>query len=316
MKSVSNLRRRAIVVACVFGTSLSCVFASENVPHAPYAQWADVPDKGQLLVRLTYQESEAYHFWAGNKRFSNDFIDGGEHYGIDINQGYFTFQYGISEKWAADLSFGGTTVGWRYFANGETPGAVRSTTGLMDTSFGVRYQIFREWQSEPHGWIPTLTFRAGAVLPGTYNQDIPFAPGDRSTGIEPELLARKHFLWTGFGGWADALFRWNHTSSNDHYIVAVGLFQQIKNWELDAGYRHLGTVTGNSIQFDPATKNINYPRDVRENRDSIEAGFQYNTPWHGMKVGFQSSTVFDGSNTDKKFWVGGFVEMPFGLLKK
>lgn len=316
MKSVSEFRRRAIVVACVFGASLGCAYASENVPHAPYAQWADVPDPGQLLVRLTYQESEAYHFWAGNKRHAVDFLDDGEHYGIDINQGYVTLQYGLSQKWAADLSFGGTTVGWRYFANGETPGAVRSTTGLMDTAFGVRYQIFREWQSSPHGWTPTLTFRAGAVLPGTYNQDIPFAPGDRSTGIEPELLARKHFGWAGFGAWADALFRWNHTSANDHYIVAIGLFQQIKNWELDAGFRHLGTVSGKDIQFDPATQNIVYPREVRENRDSIEAGFEYHTPWHGMKVGFQSSTVFDGSNTDKKFWVGGFIEMPFGLLKK
>jgi hypothetical protein len=311
----ADSRCRFIAGVFVLAGVLVRVQASENAPHAPYAEWADVPDCGQLVTRLTYQESEAYHFWAGSTRHSVDFIADGEHYGIDINQGYVSLQYGITEKWAADLAFGYTTVGWRYFANGATPGTVRSTTGLMDTALGVRYQIFKEGEA-PKKWIPTLTFRAGAVLPGTYDQNIPFAPGDRSTGIEPELLARKHFGWTGLGAYADGLFRWNHTTANDHWIVSFGLFQQIKNWELDAGYRHLGTVNGKSIQFDPATQDIVYPREVRENQDSIEAGFNYRTPWHGLKLGFQSRTVFDGANTDKKFWLGGFVEMPFGLVKK
>jgi hypothetical protein len=314
MKSISSVSRLQVIILAL-AAGLVRAYAGENVPHAPYAQWADVPDYGQLVVRLTYQESEAYHFWTANRRFPVDFSLDGEHYGIDINQGYVSLQYGLSEKWAADIAFGYTTVGWRYFANGSAPGTVRSTSGLMDTAFGVRYQIFKESEA-PHDWIPTLTFRAGAVLPGTYNQDIPFAPGDRSTGVEPELLARKHFGWTGLGGYADGLFRWNHTTANDHYIVSFGLFQQIKNWELDAGYRHLGSINGKSIQFDPATHDIVYPRDIRENQDSIEAGFDYRTPWHSLRVGFQSRTVFDGANTDKKFWLGAFVEMPFGLVKK
>ncbi len=314
MKSIFANSRCHFVAGAVLLTA-GLVQASENVPHTPYAEWANVPDPGQLVTRLTYQESEAYHFWAGSTRHAVDISMDGEHYGIDINQGYVSLQYGINEKWAADLAVGYTTVGWRYFANGGAPGTVRSTTGLMDTALGVRYQIFKEGEA-PHDWIPTLTFRAGAVLPGTYDQDIPFAPGDRSTGIEPELLARKHFGWTGLGAYADGLFRWNHTVGNDHYIVSFGLFQQIGNWELDAGYRRLGTVSGQNIQFDSATQKIFYPREVRENQDSIEAGFDYRTGWRGLRVGFQSRTVFDGANTDKKFWLGGFVEMPFGLVKK
>ena len=316
MKSLlADSRCRVIAGAAILAASLTPLHASENAPHAPYAQWADVPDPGQLVTRLTYQESESYHFWAGNTRHSVDFQEDGEHYGIDINQGYISLQYGLNEKWAADLAFGATTVGWRYFANGATPGTVRSTVGLMDTALGVRYQIFKEGETSRH-WTPTLTFRAGAILPGTYDQNIPFAPGDRSTGIEPELLARKHFGWTGLGAYADGLFRWNHTAANDHYIVSFGLFQQIKNWELDAGYRHLGTINGKSIQFNSTTHDIVYPREIRENQDSIEAGFDYRTGWHGLRVGFQSKTVFDGANTDKKFWIGGFLEMPFSLVKK
>jgi hypothetical protein len=314
MKFIQSCRR-LFAAAFISVVAVARVQAGENLAHEPFAQWADLPDYGQLIARLTYEESESYHFWAGNKRHLVDSVSAGEHYGIDINQGYLSLQYGISEKWATDLSIGYTTVGWRYFRNGTSPGNVRSTTGLMDVPFGLRYQIFKESEAN-NPWTPTLTFRAGAVLPGSYNQHIAFAPGDRSTAIEPELLARKHFGWAGLGAYGDALFRWNHTTANGHYIVSFGLFQQIKDWELDAGYRHLGSINGKSIRFDSTTQDIHYPRDLRENQDSIEAGFDYRTPWRGIRLGFQSHTVFDGSNTDKKFWIGGFFEIPFGLVKK
>lgn len=306
-----------VLLATITLSQTLTLHATENVPHAPFAQWAEVPQEGQLLTRLTYQESEAYYIWAGNTRYSVTTHAEGERYGIDMNQGYLSLQYGLTEKWAADLAIGYTTVGWRYFGNynGEagTPGEVRSTTGLMDTSFGVRYQIMKE--GEECKWSPTLTFRAGAVLPGTFDKDFPFAPGTRSTAIEPELLARKHFGWEGFGAYSDTLFRWNHTSGNDCYIASFGFFQQIQRWELDAGYRHLGSINGGDIQFDPVTHDIIYPRAVRENQDSIEAGFDYTTLKRQIKLGFYSRTVFDGANTDKKFWIGGFVEVPFTVKK-
>ena len=288
--------------------------ATENVPHAPFAEWAAVPERGQLIVGLVYQESEAYRIWAGHDMHKVDWIRDGEHYGIDINQGYVAAQYGLTEKWAADFAIGYTTVGWRYFSNFATNGASQSANGLMDFAFGVRYQIFREGTGDC-SWTPTLTFRAGAVLPGAFEEDFPFAPGTRSAAIEPELLLRKHFGWSGLGFYADNLFRWNRTTGNDLYIVSAGFFQKIQRWELNVGYRHLGTVTGGSIVFDPATRLITYPRGVRENNDSFEAGFNYTTPKRHTRLGFYSRTVFDGSNTDRKFWVGGFVEMPFNLLK-
>jgi hypothetical protein len=283
--------------------------ASENAPHAPFAEWANVPDSGDFVVRLTYQESEAYYFWAGPTRYKVDLRENGEHYGIDINQGYFTLQYGLNDRWAADLSFGYTTSGWRFFSSDSRP---QSTTGLMDFGVGVRYQILKEDKYECP-WLPTLTFRAGAVLPGAYDENFPFAPGDRSTGVEPELLARKHFGWPGLGAYADGLFRWNHTAANDHYIVSAGFFQQIQRWELNAGYRRLGSVAGDDIQFNPSTRQLIYPRAPRENQDSIEAGFSYTARRWQTKMGFYSRTVLTGTNSDKKFWVGGYVEIPFAL---
>ena len=258
------------------------------------------------------EESEAYHVWANDVSHNVTWHAGGESYGIDINQGYVALQYGLTERWAADLNIGATTAGWRYFDNGH----IQSTTGLMDASFGVRYQLFNEAQADSP-WIPTLTFRAGAVLPGDYDQNFAFAPGLRAAAIEPEVLARKHFGWPGLGAYADLLYRWNRTTGNDQYITAIGLFQQIKGWELDVGYRHLQTLSGSDIVYpvDPNTNgglDIIYPRDVREISDAIEAGFSYTTAKRRIRYGFHSRTVFDGNNTDRAFWVGGSIDIPFG----
>jgi hypothetical protein len=274
--------------------------------------WADVPDKGQFILGIVYEESEAYHIWAGRTYHNITVRDSGEDYGIDINQGYIALQYGITEKWAADVNVGYTTTGWRYF--NSTSGQVKSTTGLMDTSLGVRYQLVNEAQAE-QCWMPTLTLRVGAVLPGSYNQHFAFAPGNRSAAVEPELLFRKHFGWPGLGVYGDGLFRWNRTTHNDQYITSIGLFQQIKGWELDAGYRHLQSITGEDIVLND-DHTIVYPRDLREISDAIEYGFSYTSSKRHWRWAFNGRSVVDGSNTDAKFWVGASLDIPFGGSKE
>ena len=315
------------LVAFAAGASLPLALpqnasATENVPHAAFAEWAELPAPGQLVVGAFYDESESYHIWAnGGQRYNVDHQSNGEHYGIDINQGDFTFQYGISPKWALDLNVGATTAGWRTFSNDGIPGSIRKTTGLMDIAFGVRYQIFNEDDTNLPSWTPTLTFRAGAVLPGSYSQNMPFAPGIRSAAIEPEFLAKKHFGWQGLGSYGDALYRWNRTTGNDQAIFSLGLFQQIKGWELDAGYRHLQTLSGTDLWYDPGTQTLatsdgSYAfSGLRENNDSVEAGFSYTTSKRHIKYSFYTRTVFDGNNSDEKFWIGGGIEMPFQIFK-
>ncbi len=291
---------------------IQTTWASENVPHRPFALWADVPDSGQFVLGAVYEQSDAYEIWAHGQKHDVDDTANGGHNGIHINQGYLALQYGITEKWAADFNFGATAANWSFFDNGVS----QSTMGLMDWAFGVRYQIVNEAQAGSP-WLPTLTFRAGAVLPGSYNENFPFSPGLRSAAIEPELLLRKHFAWSGFGGYGDGLYRWNRTTGNDQYIIAVGLFQQLKQWELDVGWRHLQTISGSDIVYpvDPASNgglNIIYPRDPRENRDSIEAGVSYTTSKLHFRYGLQCNVVFDGNNTDEKFWFGFSADFPIG----
>ena len=287
------------------------VLASEDVPQAPFAYWAEVPAAGQFICGEVYEQSKSYTIYANGQQYDIKVRAGGENYGIDIRQGYLALQYGITERWAADLEIGGTTVGWRAFAPGNQ---IVSTIGMMDTSLGVRYQLANEAWDTNSPWMPTLTFRAGGVLPGTYSQTIAFAPGFRSAAIEPELLVRKHFGWPGLGVYGDALYRWNMTTENDNYIVAVGVFQQIRGWELDAGYRHLQTTSGGNIYFatNGALDSIVYPRDVREISESFQAGLSYTTSKLHWKYGFHTLIVVDGNNTDAKPWFGASLDIPIG----
>ena len=290
--------------------------ATENTPRPPFAQWADVPSLGQLVVGGYYEQSEAYYVWQGHQRQNITIhASDGEPYGIDIRQGYLTLDYGVTKELAADFDIGFASIGWRSFNPGA---AVEKTTGMMDFTLGVRYQLLQETTNS--SWPPTLTFRLAGIFPGTYNEDLAFTPGNHACGIEPSILFRKHLGWTGFGLWGDALFRWMSNPVGDQYAAAFGLFQQIKRWELDVGYRHLQAITGeNLVLIPPATgspppwDSIYYPRDVREISDAMDAGFSYITR-KNWRWSFHARKTFDGSNTDSKLWLGASVQMPFDHL--
>jgi len=126
-------------------------------------------------------------------------------------------------------------------------------------------------------------------VPGTYNQNFEFAPGFRSTAVEPELLARKHFGWPGLGAYFDGLFRWNRTTGNDQYMTTIGLFQQIRvgNWmSVTVTCRRYPGMTLCSIP----TRAFPIQGGVREITISIEAGFSYTTSKRHIRYGFETRT--------------------------
>lgn len=285
----------------------SVLYGSENAPRKPFGEWVDLPAKQEFTVRAWYQESEAYHIWDGNRSHSVTVEKQGEDYGIDRTQGVIAMEYGITERWAADLNVGYGTVGTRSF---NSAAGSESTTGLLDTTLGVRYQVVREGENVP-SWAPSVTFRAGAVLPGSYDREFPFAPGNRSAAIEPGLLFKKHLGWTGFSLVADTFYRWMRTSGDDQYMASVSFLQEIKRWRVNAGYRHFQQLSGYNLDFRGLGQPLTYSPQVREISDSIEAGFSYTTGKRNVKYGFHTRKTVDGSNTESAFWLGGYVEVPF-----
>ena len=89
----SGVRKRWMWLGALVGLATFTATASENVPHRPFAMWADVPARGQFVLGLVYEESEAYHVWTGGHQYHNVTVkSGGEEYGIDVNQGYLAMQ--------------------------------------------------------------------------------------------------------------------------------------------------------------------------------------------------------------------------------
>lgn len=309
-RSVSSVMHNAVflVTAMVVVGTTPGLRASENVPRKPFAEWVQLPTPRQFTVRLWYQEGEAYHIWDGERVHDITVDRGSDEYGIDLMQGIVAIEYGIAERWAADFNLGYGTVGTRSF---NPTGSSDSTSGLLDTSFGVRYQIFREGESS-RSWLPALTFRAGAVLPGSFDKRFPFAPGHKSAAIEPGLLMKKHFGWRGFGGYCDAFYRWMKTTGDDQYAVAAGLVQEIKGWTLNVGYRHFQQISGNNLDYRGLGGALEYSPEVREVSDAIEAGFSYTTPKRHIRYGFYTRKTVDGSNTDSTFLISGYIEIPIG----
>jgi len=190
-----------------------------------------------------------------------------------------------------------------------------STSGLLDTSLGVRYQLLTE-ERAADSWLPVVSFRASGILPGSFDKNFPFAPGQRSAAIEPALLMRKHFGWPGFGAYADVFYRWMKTTTQDQYAAAIGFYQDLKGWNLSAGYRHFQQIGGVDLRYEGVSEPLAYSPEVREISDAIEAGFSYTTSKRHWRWGFYARTTFDGSNTDSAFWVSGYLEIPFGGNKK
>lgn len=304
VSSGSGWGSAVLAAACVLSGPFDSA-GSETVPRKPFAEWAEVPAPGEFKLRIWYMEGEAYHVWYGRQRQNITIHKQGEDYGIDPMHGILAMEYGLTDRWAADLNLGYGTVGTRSF---NPQGRSEETTGLLDSNFGVRYQLSRE---SDQNWLPTVSFRAGAILPGTYDKNFPFAPGNHSVAIEPSLYARKHFGWTGFGAYGEAGYRWMRTSGDDQYAVAFGFFQEIQSWMLNAGWRHLQQISGYNLAPVPVGTPVHYSPQVREVSDAFEAGFSYTTLKRNWKWGFYTSKTFDGSNTDSRFMVSGYLEIPF-----
>lgn len=87
--------RLSAALAALACAPVVCVTAS--VPHAPLGQWASVPEHGQLVVGPTCQESGDCHFQAGDDMHKVDWRNEGEHYCMDINQGWLSLPYGLTK---------------------------------------------------------------------------------------------------------------------------------------------------------------------------------------------------------------------------
>lgn len=279
--------------------------AAENLPSKPFAQMVYLPDCGQWTITPWYQYTEFQKIWRGSHQ---EHVTVGDEHGFDQNDGMFLTEYSFKQDWAVDLLLGYTSLATRSF----TPdGQVQKTDGLMDVTFGLRWQVFNETNSSSP-FTPTLTLRAGGIVSGTYDDNFPFAPGNGSLGIEPSVLLAKSFGWPGLGMYGSLGYRVMRSGGKDQVFGTIGLSQRYKGFNFNAGARYQQNTSGDDI---PGPSNtLVYSVNVKEVNEMFEAGVGY-TDKGGRHYQFYLDKNFDGRNTGDKYVYGIYASFPFGGKK-
>jgi hypothetical protein len=292
--------------AAVAAISPLAVYGAENIPQKPFGQFALLPEENQWLFTPWYQYSDSQDVWRGSQHENIAFPD---HHGFDQNDGMLLVEYGIKKDWAADLNVGYTSLATRAFT--VPAGTVQNTSGLMDVTFGLRWQVINEYEADS-AWAPTLTLRAGGVYRGNYDHDFPYAPGNGSVGIEPQVMLVKHFGWEGFGMFGTLGYRNFRSGGNDQVFGTIGLNQSIKGFLFSVGYRHQQNTAGFDVGGTDNT--IIYSSKVREINQIINCGVGYTTErdWHFQ---FYLERNIDGRNTTDKETYGVYATFPVGGKK-
>jgi len=162
----------------------------------------------------------------------------------------------------------------------------------MDLSLGVRYQVFNETKCRLP-WLANvdLSSRGGiARLLQSANRFRARGPfcGNR-TGINIAQTFRLAGLEAmRMGCIAGIALR------NDQYIVSVGLFQQIKGWELELAIVICKRISGGGISFRSSNPGglVTHETPGKPTMPSMLVS-SYTTFKHRIRYAFESRTVFD-----------------------
>ena len=303
------MRTSLKLIACAVAVVPLTVAATENLPQLPVSQVAVLPKAGQFILTPWY----TYNYWkAYLKDGETVHVNVEKEDGFDQNNGMLSLQYGISEKWALDLTVGFCSAAARFFDPDNQP---HTTLGLMDTQFGVRYQVLKE---ERHSWKPNLTLRAGGIIQGTYDDSFPFAPGDGASGFEPSFSFTKQLFDFGLGVYGRGGWRFRNEDVPQTLFGSVGAIQNIRlggavpNVQMHFGYLHLQDMSGGDIGGTAKRGlDISYSQTVKEVIQGIEGGINC-TFSNGWLLQYYMEYTMDGRNTPLKAHYGLYLSIPFG----
>ncbi|MEM6821487.1 MAG: hypothetical protein AAF558_06060 [Verrucomicrobiota bacterium] len=207
-------------------------------------------------------------------------------------------EYGITEDLTADLTMG-------YVNSTIEQGRVRgkkTSDGLDDTLLGVRYRFIDEAKYEGI-WIPTMSVRLGAVLPGTYETALIHSPGEGAFGMSYSLLVGSYLekIEAGYYGDINFLLR---ESVPDLFNGRFGIYKVfLDNFSVFFGYQRVQSLSGSDLGQGTF-------RDLKEVVDLIEYGFTFTDP-DGRSYSIGASNVLDGKNTAESYSINASASFPF-----
>lgn len=215
------------------------------------------------------------------------------------------FDYGLLDDISLDLSLGYV----RAF------GSVPVNDGLMDTTLGIRFRVLDEfaWDSP---LVPSVAFRFGGIIAGTYEADganFPGLPGDGASGIEGEFAFGKLGLPLDLGLTANIGIRARDKGVPIEWHLRVGGFKSFYDCvTLSLAYDQWSATSGLDIGgpgFSPSRF-----RELREISKNVEAGIGYSDR-AGRYIGFYFVRTVGGRNTGIRDSFGFSISAPFALFE-
>lgn len=268
-----------------------------------HGQSAWLPAPLEVKTTPGFSFSTFDEFWMGDSKVDNP--PNGD--SLDQYTAYLSLEFGILERLAADA-----TVGYTWTDSDAFGGQV-SDDGLTDTSLGLRYRLIDEFTALSE-YAPTVSIRAGAVIAGTYDDNLPFSAGDGAHAFESSLLLGKIIGQTGFGGFGQIGYRVRENPVPDDVFGNVGVFKQFGPVNIAVGYRHVQAVSGLDIGgsgFNPALGRSHGFPALKEINQLVEAGLSF-TDNGGRNYQISAAKSVDGRNTGDKWLFGANITIPWG----
>ncbi len=280
--NIPSLRKLALLAA----TTLAAA-------HTASGQNVWLVEPGALVLTPGYTAQSFDTFYAGATKMSLP---------DDITQRTTTlrFDYGIAPRLALDASIGYTQVKF------TPPGASFKRSGRDDSRLGLTYAILAESME-----VPTVTFRAGAIIEGGYDVPTtvpPINPGDGASGFEASLAAGKA-LGGGFAVYGEIGYRNRNHGVPDDFFGSAGVAKRFGAFAISAGYRRTQSLSGGDIGGPGFGTRFGFP-GVKEVTQFGEVGLSFTDDGGRSYQLFGAKCFGDVRNTGQAGLVGFSVSLP------
>lgn len=285
-----------------------------------HAESAYLPLVDELVASASYTFETFDEFWVGSDHESLDSVGIDDDVNGEITQQTLTlsFEYGLSEALALDLSIGATRTDGLDVSSNASPATLAISdalgdlggddSGLDDTRLGIRWRLYDEFSAVDSA-LPTVTLHLGAIIEGTYDVGSITDAGDGASGIESSILLGKAFIEQGAGVFAQAGIRLRNEDVPDTLLLNGGayyLFSETVSTTLS--YSLQQDLSGIDVLDERFTPD-RFP-ETKEITDRINAAIDY-TDAGGRTYALFGGWTLGRRNTPKKLILGLSFSVPF-----
>lgn len=192
--------------------------------------------------------------------------------------------YGYDDIWAFDFRTG--------YAETDFETNPEDQSDISDTTFGVSYQFFNEFELD--NGLPTLTGRLAYTFGGDYEANVIEAIGDGANGIDVSLLVGKSITGS-ISLFGDLTYRQRNEDVADGIKYLLGAYYNTPIRGLGLQLSVAGIRTDSDINIGSPGFGVDQFSQTDRDSDFLIGGFNYGFV-NGISLGATYTSVLDGKN--------------------